>query len=108
MYAANARLRPVVLQPEPQSAAPAPSSVKEEEAPDKAKPRRPPRLDWATLQAKTFGTDVLRCPCGGKRSIRAVHSTRKQAEERLTELGVPLPSRLLPPATAPPQLRLAM
>ena len=60
VYAANARLRPVVLQPEPEAATPTPSPVKDE-APDKAKPRRPPRLDWATLQAKTFGTDVWKC-----------------------------------------------
>jgi hypothetical protein len=51
---------------------------------------------------------VLQCPCGGRRSIRSLHSTRKQAEARLIELGVALPSRVLPPATAPPQLLLAM
>lgn len=74
---------------------------------------RAAKKDWADLEAAwpeehTFGNDVLRCPCGGRRSIRAVHSTRKQAEARLTELGVTLPSRVLPPATAPPQLLLAM
>ena len=80
------------------------SSTKVAPAP---KPKRP-RLDWATLHQRTFGTDVLRCPCGGRRTIRSLHSTRKQAEARLTQLGVPLPSRVLPPATAPPQLLLAM
>jgi hypothetical protein len=54
------------------------------------------------------GTDVLRCPCGGRRTIRALHSTRKAAEERLTALGITLPSRALPPATAPPQLAFAV
>ena len=63
---------------------------------------------WAQLHQRTFGTDVLRCPCGGRRTIRGLHSTRKQAEARLIELGVALPSRVLPPATAPPQLLLAM
>ncbi len=62
------------------------------------------RLDWATLHQRTFGTDVLRCPCGGRRTIRALHSTRSAAEQRLTSLGMPLPSRILPRATAPPQL----
>jgi hypothetical protein len=62
--------------------------------------QRPPRLDWAQLHQRTFGTDVLQCPCGGRRSIRHVHSTRKQAEARLTELGVSLPSPVLPQATA--------
>ena len=99
--APNARLRKLVTQP-PQPPAPMPSP--QVPAP---KPKRP-RLDWAQLHQHTFGNDVLRCPCGGRRSIRAVHSTRKQAEARLTEFGVTLPSRVLPPATAPPQLLLAM
>ena len=59
------------------------------------KPPRP-RLDWATLHTRTFGTDVLRCPCGGRRTVRSLHLTRKAAEERLAALGVHLPSRLLP------------
>ncbi len=42
--------------------------------PPKKKTKR--RLDWATLHQRTFGTDVLRCPCGGRRTIRAMHSTR--------------------------------
>ena len=71
------------------------------------KPKRP-RLDWAQLHQRTFGTDVLQCPCGGRRTIRSLHSTRKQAEARLAELGHPLPSQVLPPATAPPQLLLAL
>jgi hypothetical protein len=33
------------------------------------------------------GVDVLRCPCGGRRRIHAIHSTRKTAEERLLQLG---------------------
>ena len=52
------------------------------------------------------GTDVLRCPCGGRRSIRSLHSTRAAAEARLLQLGFALPSRILRPATAPPQLSL--
>ena len=51
VHAANARLRPVVLQPEPE---PATTPPLKEDAPQKAKPTRPPRLDWATLQAKTL------------------------------------------------------
>jgi hypothetical protein len=39
--------------------------------------------------------------------IQSFHS-RKQAEARLAELGGALPSRVLPPATAAPQLLLAM
>jgi hypothetical protein len=44
--------------------------------------------------------------CGGRRTVRRVHLTRKAAEARLVELGVTLPSRLLSPPTAPPQLTL--
>ena len=42
----------------------------------------------------------------GRRTVRRVHLTRKAAEARLLELGLTLPSRLLPPPTAPPQLTL--
>ncbi len=56
----------------------------------------------------TFGVDVLRCPCGGRRRIIAIHSNRKAGDERLTQLGHHLlPRRLLPPATAQPTLPLA-
>ena len=99
-YAPNAALRPLVTQSPPQPRA---STT---EAPP-SRPKRP-RLDWAQLHQRTFGTDVLQCPCGARRTIWSFHSTRKQAEARLTELGVALPSRVLPPATAPPQLLLAM
>jgi hypothetical protein len=103
-YAPNARLRPLVTQPLPRPAPP--PSPQSAQAPS-SKPKRP-RLDWAQLHQRTFGTDVLRCPCGGRRTIRSLHSTRKQAEARLAELGVSLPSRVLPPATAPPQFLLAL
>ena len=75
--------------------------------PRAVKPKRQ-RLDWASLHQHTFGNDVLRCPCGGQRTIRALHSTHQAAEERLAALGRKLPSRLLPDATAPPQLTLAV
>jgi hypothetical protein len=107
-YAPNARLRPLITQPlAPSQPTPMASAAPSKEAPAPAKPKRP-RLDWAQLHQRTFGTDVLRCPCGGRRTIRRLHSTRKQAEVRLTELRVCLPSRVLPPATAPPQLSLSM
>jgi hypothetical protein len=106
--APNASLRALITQPlAPSQPAPMPSAAPATMASAPAKPKRP-RLDWAQLHQRTFGTDVLRCPCGGRRTIRRLHSTRKHAEARLTELGVTLPSRVLPPATAPPQLSLSM
>lgn len=104
VYAPNARLRPLVLTPRalaPQSSPPSSPPPRHQTAPP---PR--PRLDWAALHQRTFGNDVLQCPCGGRRTVRRVHLTRKAAEARLAELGVALPSRLLPPPTAPPQLVL--
>ena len=109
VYAANARLRPVVLQPEqapPAPLAPAPLKV---EAPHKGKPVRPPRLDWATLQAKTFGTDVWEClRCGGRRRVVGLVTSRQTAEELLEKLGLLTPRRRLPPERGPPQLELSM
>ncbi len=103
VYAPHAALRPLVTLPPPPTPAPPQLTFASFTSPEK---KRKPRLDWATLHQRTFGIDVLRCPCGGRRSIRALHSTRKTAEDRLASLGISLPSRLLPPATAPPQLQL--
>jgi hypothetical protein len=63
---------------------------------------------WAQLHQRTFVAEVLRCPCGGRRTIRLLHSTRSKPKARLIELGVWLPFRVLPPATAPAQLSLSM
>lgn len=100
VFAPHAALRPTVTLPPPE---PAPSPKR------KTKLRRPTRpLDWASLHQHTFGIDVLRCPCGGRRRLHAIHSTRQTAQERLLQLGFALPPRrLLPPATAQPSLTLA-
>jgi len=68
VFAPHAALRPLVTQPLESPPAPAPMA-----APAK-KPKR--HLDWATLHQRTWGTDVLRCPCGGRRSIRSLHASR--------------------------------
>ncbi len=104
VYAPHAALRPLVTQPHADEVLP--STAARRKAKTKQKTKR--RLDWATLHQRTFGSDVLACPCGGRRTLRALHSTRKQAEERLADLGISLPSWRLPPATAPPQLSLAV
>ena len=87
-YAPHAKLRGLV------KAAPGPVEASKPVAQHRpaktTKPRRP-RLDWATLHQHTFGNDVLRCPCGGRRTIKALFSTHKAAEERLVELGQPNP-----------------
>jgi len=70
-------------------------------------PRRP-RLDWATLLQRTFGADLWTCPCGGKRKVLAVITSRRTAEEVLQNMKMLPPKR--PPALAqgPPQLKLAV
>lgn len=100
VYAPHSNLRRLVLTPT------APPTARTDTT---AKPRtRRPTLDWASLHRHTWGTDVLRCPCGGTRRIRAIHSTRALAEARLAQLGIRFASAL-PPATAPPpQLSLAV
>jgi hypothetical protein len=86
--APEAELR-VTMPPPP--APPAPPSPSKKTKKTKARTTR--RLDWASLHQHTFGVDVLRCPCGGRR-IHAIHSTRKTAEERLLQLGQPTSTRV--------------
>jgi hypothetical protein len=109
VFAPNAKLRARVVrarEKEGVAASPLPGSgagsVRETE-----RPRRP-RLDWASLQRRTFEADVWQCPCGGRRRVVAVISNRRTAEEVLGNLGR-LPPRS-PPARAqsPPQLALAV
>jgi ribosomal protein S27E len=109
VFAPNAKLRPQVvraaqLEPSPPAAAPGTGAgcVKE------GTPPRRPRLDWASLQRRTFDADVWRCPCGGRRRVLAVITSRRTAEEVLANLGL-LPRRASPPqAQSPPQLALPL
>src|SRR5262249_58790545 len=59
-------------------------------------PKRP-RLDWATLQKRTFDEDVWVCPCGGTREVLAVVTTRASAEQLLRNLGL-VPLQRAPPS----------
>ena len=77
-------------------------------APPRAHKQKRPTLDWATLHARTWGVDVWRCPCGGTRTVTALVTSHRTAEEILRNLGL-LPAPLpLPPERAPPQLTLPM
>jgi hypothetical protein len=67
-----------------------------------------PRLDWATLYARTWGVDVWTCRCGGRRKVLAVVTSRQAAEEMLRNMGLTQPSPPLPVAQSPPQLELAV
>jgi hypothetical protein len=107
VYGPNSKLRPLVVRAPPQDVpAPESSTPRPAAAP---KPKRP-RLDWATLQARTFGEDVWRCPCGGRRRALAVVSSHRTAEEVLQRLGLLQPRKLLPASRGPdpPQLSLSL
>jgi Putative transposase len=97
VFAPHAALRLKVTGAPPATPVPSPRR--------KTKKRHTRRLDWAALHQHTFGVDVLRCPCGGRRRIHAIHSTRQAAEERLGHRLAP--AVVLPPATAQPVLPLA-
>ena len=67
-----------------------------------------PGLDWATLHARTWGIDVWKCRCGGKRKVLAVVTSRRTAEEMLRNLALLQPRPPLPAAQSPPQIELAV
>ena len=109
VYAPHSSLRPHIMEQAPGAAENVtPMSTAQSPKEAKLKSKRRPRVDWARLHQHTFGNDVLRCPCGGTRSIRALFSTRAAAEERLEALGIHVASRVLPQLTGPPQLALAV
>jgi hypothetical protein len=97
VYAPNARLRPLVMRGGGGAHDALPPSPQPELLGDTpAPPLRPPRLAWATLQARTFGTDVWTCPCGGRRRVLALVSSPYTAQEVLQRLGLLDPR---PPST---------
>jgi hypothetical protein len=100
VLSSHAKARADVL---PKLAVPPKAAV--EPAPAATKTRKP-RLDWATLHARCWQVDVWHCPCGGRRKVTAVVTSRSAAEQILRNMGL-WPSRLpLPLAQAPPQLEL--
>ena len=102
--AARASVMPA---PAPASPAPPPPPATATDAPA-GKPKKP-RLDWAALHARVWGVDVWQCPCGGRRKVTALVTSRRTAEEILRNLGLlPLQVPALPPAHAPPQLELSL
>ena len=59
-------------------------------------PPKRPRLNWASLLRKTFGLELLRCPCGGRRSVLAAVTSRDAIDAELTARGLePRPRPLL-------------
>ena len=99
--AARATVMPTPASPAPPPPGPATSAP--------AVKSKKPRLDWAALHARVWGVDVWLCPCGGRRKVTALVTSRRSAEEILRNLGLlPLQSPALPRAQAPPQLELSL
>jgi len=75
----------------------------------KKKRMRPPRLNWAELQRRTFKEDVFLCRCGGKRKIRALIENHDEARAVLKRMGVPIPPEVKRvEAQAPPDRQLSL
>jgi len=65
------------------------------------------RLPWADLLRRVFADDVLRCPCGGRRSVVAFVADATIARSLLSALGRPSEPATFAPARGPPQVELA-
>ena len=71
---------------------------------------RPPRLDWATLLRKTFGFELLKCACGGRRRVQAAVTDWELIDEELRKRGLEprLRSTVVPKSRGPRQAQLAL
>jgi hypothetical protein len=110
VFAPNAHRRPPRQSPVENAPPPVAvrSSGRKPDAERESTKLRRPRLDWAELQKRTFGEDVWRCHCGGRRRVLALVTHRQTAEEVLANMG--LSERRPPPhvARGPPQLALPL
>ncbi len=68
------------------------------------RPSRQARINWATLMKRTFGHDLLHCPCGGTRNVIACLTDPEPIAAILTHLDLPTKPPPIAPARAPPQL----
>ena len=74
--------------------------------PTQARPPRARRLPWADLLRRVFADDVLRCPCGGRRSIVAFVADPSIVRAVLDTLALAAQPATFAPARAPPQTDL--
>jgi hypothetical protein len=65
-------------------------------------PERPRRLDWPSLLRRVFQTDVLHCPCGGRRKVTAFIPSGPLACQILARLGVDATGPPISPARPTP------
>ena len=62
------------------------------------------RLPWADLLRRVFAEEVLRCPCGGRRSAVAVVTDAAVVRTLLAVLGLPHEPVAFAPARDPLQV----
>jgi len=105
VFAPSSKLRPFVVKEAPPSSG---TSAATASVPRPTRVHTRPRLDWASLQRRTFAADVWTCPCGGRRRVLAVVTTRRTAEQVLQSLGVLPPPSPRQFAQSPPQRELAL
>ena len=60
-------------------------------------------IRWAELMRRVFAVDVLKCPCGGTRKVKACVRDPEKARETLQELGLWKEPVQVAKARAPPQ-----
>ncbi|HEX7838091.1 MAG TPA: transposase, partial [Kofleriaceae bacterium] len=72
-------------------------------APTPSGSTRAGRVPWAELLRRVFATDVLSCPCGGRRSVVAVVVDSARARAVFVALGLPCTPATFAPARDPPQ-----
>ncbi|HEX7837465.1 MAG TPA: hypothetical protein VF469_08380 [Kofleriaceae bacterium] len=64
------------------------------------------RVPWAELLRRVFASDVVTCPCGGRRSVVAMRMDSARAGTVLAALGLPCTPSTFAPARDPPQVEL--
>jgi hypothetical protein len=69
-------------------------------------PPTAPRVPWAELLKRSFGFDVLQCPCGGRLRVVAFIEDPNIAQKVLERLGLTHAPLRIAPARGPPQLSL--
>jgi len=72
----------------------------------KAPAPRERTLSWAALMKRTWGWDLLACPCGGRRRVVALVEDPAKAKQILEQLGLPSQAPAVARARAPPQQEL--
>ncbi|HEX7840899.1 MAG TPA: transposase [Kofleriaceae bacterium] len=64
------------------------------------------RVPWAELLRRVFASDVVTCPCGGRRSVVAVIMDSARAGAELAALGLPCTPATFAAARDPPEVEL--